>query len=357
MAIEKNKGTIKFVDNNGNNYTISSYKNTFVEELIKNKGTISLILSNGTILKNSSYKNKINKNLIKRYKVIFKNWDGTILQTSYVEEGGTVEYTGVTPTRPDEDGYVYTFVGWDKEFNNITSDIVVTAQYSSNKPTVFVLNLTDSNYLQPSVTVAYMACTAKINWGDGEVSELTNMYETSSTSVKKSQPYASTGTYTVTVLIENVSKVNNTQLLRSPTMYIYTREHYPGFYVSSASYQEGVIHRINKEAYKFSQITQVTLPSSLKTLDHFAFEESTQLTSITVPASVTNIGLKSLYIGSASNKATIIFEGTTPPTLIEGYDPFGGGSTIKEIRVPMSAVDTYKSDTNWSNYAEIIVGY
>ena len=56
--------------------------------------------------------------------VIFKDWDGTVLNTQTVKEG-----SGATaPNNPTRDGYDFT--GWDVSFSNITSNLTVTAQYS-----------------------------------------------------------------------------------------------------------------------------------------------------------------------------------------------------------------------------------
>ena len=58
------------------------------------------------------------------YTVTFKDWDGTVLNTQTVKEG-----SGATaPNNPTRDGYDFT--GWDVSFSNITSNLTVTAQYS-----------------------------------------------------------------------------------------------------------------------------------------------------------------------------------------------------------------------------------
>ena len=61
---------------------------------------------------------------INKYKVTFKDYDGSVLKTQE-----NVEYnTGATaPSDPTREGY--TFTGWDKSFDNVTEDLVVTAQY------------------------------------------------------------------------------------------------------------------------------------------------------------------------------------------------------------------------------------
>ena len=60
------------------------------------------------------------------FTVVFKDWDGTVLKTEQVAEGGAA----TAPNNPTREGY--TFTGWDKTFNNITADTVVTAQYTQN---------------------------------------------------------------------------------------------------------------------------------------------------------------------------------------------------------------------------------
>ena len=57
------------------------------------------------------------------YTVTFKDHDGTVLKTETVEEGKAA----TAPTAPTREGY--TFIGWDKAFANVTSDLVVTAKY------------------------------------------------------------------------------------------------------------------------------------------------------------------------------------------------------------------------------------
>lgn len=57
------------------------------------------------------------------YTVTFKDWDGTTLKTETVEEGASA----TAPSNPSRVGY--NFTGWDKSFNNITGDLIVTAQY------------------------------------------------------------------------------------------------------------------------------------------------------------------------------------------------------------------------------------
>ncbi len=60
------------------------------------------------------------------FTVTFYSWDGTVITTQTVEQGKSA----TAPQAPQRDGY--TFVGWDKAFTNVQSDLSVTAQYHKN---------------------------------------------------------------------------------------------------------------------------------------------------------------------------------------------------------------------------------
>ena len=57
------------------------------------------------------------------YTVIFKDYDGTTLSTQEVNGGASA----VPPQPPVRDGYE--FIGWDIEFDNVRSDLIITAMY------------------------------------------------------------------------------------------------------------------------------------------------------------------------------------------------------------------------------------
>jgi len=61
----------------------------------------------------------------KVYNVVFKGKDGSVIATVEVEEGKAA----TAPAAPEVEGFV--FKGWDKEFANVTADLEVTAQYDA----------------------------------------------------------------------------------------------------------------------------------------------------------------------------------------------------------------------------------
>lgn len=69
----------------------------------------------------------------KTYSVIFKDYDGTVLKIENVKSGNSAN----APDDPQREGYI--FSKWDKSFDNVTNDMVITAEYIKiNKPTLFL---------------------------------------------------------------------------------------------------------------------------------------------------------------------------------------------------------------------------
>ena len=64
------------------------------------------------------------------FKVVFKDFDGTILKEEFVEKNNSAS----APNDPKRDGY--SFIGWDQDFTNILADLEVNAKYQPMEHTV-----------------------------------------------------------------------------------------------------------------------------------------------------------------------------------------------------------------------------
>lgn len=65
------------------------------------------------------------------FTVTFKDFDGTVLNTQKVKKG-----KGATaPDEPKRENFK--FAGWDKPFDKVTSNLVVTATYTTNKTIIY----------------------------------------------------------------------------------------------------------------------------------------------------------------------------------------------------------------------------
>ena len=82
--------------------------------------------------------------------VQFVDWDGSLIARCYIDEGASA----VAPANPTREGY--TFIGWDKEFSNVTEDMVVTALYEAGENTTYTLlfqnGIDDSEITHESIT-------------------------------------------------------------------------------------------------------------------------------------------------------------------------------------------------------------
>lgn len=73
---------------------------------------------------------KVKAEYVRQYKVNFLDYDGALLKEYIVDAGANV----VPPGNPSLEGYE--FVGWDKEYSNIRSDLSITALYKIKTYTV-----------------------------------------------------------------------------------------------------------------------------------------------------------------------------------------------------------------------------
>lgn len=90
------------------------------------------------------------------------------------------------------------------------------------------------------------------------------------------------------------------------------------------------VTKILEEMFSGVRMEKVTIPASVETIEDYAFEYCYILNEVTC-------------------------EGTTPATI--GSSIFGDCDELGTIRVPASAVSTYKSAQGWSSYESMIVGY
>ena len=93
---------------------------------INAKSSIIFTFNRGTVTQaNICY--KISYTIDTNPVVRFLDWNGNMLSEQIVETG----QSAIAPSSPSREGY--TFIGWDKDFSNITEDLVVTAQYKINR--------------------------------------------------------------------------------------------------------------------------------------------------------------------------------------------------------------------------------
>lgn len=111
-------------------------------------------------------------------------------------------------------------------------------------------------------------------------------------------------------------------------------------------------------AFAFSDVRGVNgvapvikLNEGLAVIDQSAFNGASIAGEIEIPSTVTEIGT---YCFAYTGITTVICKPTTPPAL--GTGAFTSDTAGFTIKVPAASVAAYKAATNWSSYADYIVG-
>ncbi|MBO4454658.1 MAG: InlB B-repeat-containing protein, partial [Paludibacteraceae bacterium] len=87
----------------------------------------TVIAVEGEATYTATYSSTINK-----YTVVWKDEDGTILETDEnIEYGVMPSFHSATPSKASDEQYTYTFAGWSPEVAIVTGNVVYTATYTS----------------------------------------------------------------------------------------------------------------------------------------------------------------------------------------------------------------------------------
>ena len=93
---------------------------------------------------------------IKKYTVVWKNWDGSVLETDHaVEHGDFPKYNGNTPTKPATEAVNYTFEGWEPQISGVTGDVTYTATFKEEAKTFSITWLAEDGSIIDVTVVEY----------------------------------------------------------------------------------------------------------------------------------------------------------------------------------------------------------
>lgn len=122
--------------------------------------------------------------------------------------------------------------------------------------------------------------------------------------------------------------------------------------IKSAEIQDGVTSIGMSAFQECSNLTSITVPNSVTGVSGFAFASCSSLTSITIPKDMTSIG--NSVFQNCGKLANVTMAGETPPTI--GTSVFYGSGFVKNgakgIHVPTGKADAYKAA--WKEWAVYI---
>ena len=312
--------------------------------------------------------------------ITFYDYDGTTVTSWTLAELATKT---ALPDYPSHNGLICQGWNWSlADLKTTNRKINVGAMYITDDGKTRIYIRLEEGRTSPRLGVCPNG-TVTVDWGDGTTPD--TLTGTSTTTVKwtPTHVYAAPGEYVIKLTVDGEmgfygqsSANDGSAILRYSSStdnrnYVYQNS------VRKIEIGNGVT---SIGQYAFSQcgsLASITMPNSVTSIGQSAFYQCYSLASITMPDGVTSIeqsafaycyslasitmpdGVTSIGRQSFSSCYCVAFYDftayTTVPTLAH-TNAFNGISADCKIRVPVALVDKWKAATNWSTYADHIVG-
>ena len=312
--------------------------------------------------------------------ITFYDYDGTIVTSWTLAELATKT---ALPDYPSHEGL--TCQGWNwslADLKTTNRKMNVGAMYITDDGKTRIYIRLEEGRTSPMLGVCPNG-TVTVDWGDGTTPD--TLTGTSTTTVKwtPNHAYAAPGEYVIKLTVDGtmgfygVSDSNQfSAILRYSSAsdnrnYVYRNS------IEKIEIGSSVTSIASNAFYNCYSLTSITIPDSVTSIANNAFSTCYSLPSITIPDGVTSIesnafrycyslasitipnGVTKIGSGAFSNCYSVAFydfsNHTSVPTL-SNTDAFGSIAADCQIRVPTSLADAWKTATNWSTYADHIVG-
>lgn len=221
------------------------------------------------------------------YTVIFKNGEMTL--TTRVEHGSAATPPNVFDTPTEK------FVGWDKPFDNVTSDLIVNAKFETKKFTLTFINFDGTTVYTEEVEYgasiySHFDKADKAATYDTTILDYDGWYKADGTEITKFDlPTMPAENFTLTLKLRLMDSAIGDFKVNTPADFTYSENNSAVFTVNGTPYP-GVTYKyiwtINKDNVIYNK-TEETTESSL-TLQNLAAGE--YLANVKIVASVENCG-------------------------------------------------------------------
>ena len=265
---------------------------------------------------------------LNEYTVIFKNGE-TILKTEMVKHGFVVTPPNVFDTATKK------FVGWDKSFDNVTSDLIVNAKWETKKFTLTFINFDGTT-----------VCTAEVEYGasidshfetadsaatyDTKILDYDGWYKADGTRIDELDlPTMPAENFTLTLKLRLMDSAIGDFTVNTPADFTFTESNTAEFSVmpnEGTTLHAGVTYKyiwtINKDNvfYKTEETTELSL-----TLQNLAAGE--YLANVKIVASIENCG--SVEKGFTADKTLIVSRADISDITVTGVEMTYGDKTKK----------------------------
>ena len=179
--------------------------------------------------------------------------------------------------------------------------------------------------------------TVTVDWGDGSAPDVLTGKGQNIAACTPNHEYASAGDYIITLTVDGKLYFNGSG---SPDSDACLLRH------SFEADKRNIVYR--------NAMKKIELGEGATSIGISAFNNCYGLASITISEGVTSIGA-SAFNNCYGIKFYDFSNHTAVPTL-SATSPFSSIAADCEIRVPAALVDEWKAATNWSTYADYIVG-
>ena len=334
--------------------------------------------------------------------ITFYDYDGTIITSWTLEELATKT---ALPDYPSHDGL--TCQGWNwslADLKTTNRKMNVGAMYITDDGKTRIYIRLEEGRTSPMLGVCPNG-TVTVDWGDGTTPDTLTGTSTTTVQWTPNHAYAAPGEYVIKLTVDGTMGFYGgsffsvgSAILRYSTGsdnrdYVYRDS------VRKIELGNGVTSIGTYAFYRCYSLTSITIPDGVTSIEVYAFSHCYSLTSITIPDGVTSIegafyycyslasitipdgvtsigsqtfnncyslasitipdGVTSIRDNAFNNCYGVAFydfsNHTSVPTLAN-TNAFTNISADCQIRVPASLVDEWKAATNWSTYANYIVG-